>query len=58
MVYAVSKGGLSMVYSPGSEDGNSSEIFQVKESSNNELYSDDKSSVSVVWTLLVLMKLI
>lgn len=46
MVYAVSKGGLSMVYSPGSEDGNSSEIFQVKESSNNELYSDDKSSVS------------
>ena len=46
MVYAVSKGGLSMVYSPGSEGGNSSEIFQVNESSNSELYSDDKSSVS------------
>ncbi|KAG2550524.1 hypothetical protein PVAP13_9KG334400 [Panicum virgatum] len=46
MVYSVSKGGLSMVYSPGSEGGNSSEIFQVNESSNSELYSDDKSSVS------------
>ncbi|RLN15699.1 U-box domain-containing protein 35-like [Panicum miliaceum] len=46
MVYAVSKGGLSMVYSPGSEGDNSYEIFQVNESSNSELYSDDKSSVS------------
>ncbi|PAN48475.1 hypothetical protein PAHAL_9G384400 [Panicum hallii] len=46
MVYAVSKGGLSMVYSPGSEGNNSYEIFQVNESSNSELYSDDKSSVS------------
>ncbi|CAL4915571.1 unnamed protein product [Urochloa decumbens] len=46
MVYAISKGGLSMVYSPGSEGDNSSEIFQVNESSNSELYSDDKSSVS------------
>jgi hypothetical protein len=46
MVYAVSKGGLSMVYSPGSDGDDSSEIFQVNESSNSELYSDDKSSVS------------
>ncbi|RCV43787.1 hypothetical protein SETIT_9G321600v2 [Setaria italica] len=46
MVYSVSKGGLSTVYSPGSEGDNSSEIFQVNESSNSELYSDDKSSVS------------
>ncbi|KAJ1296254.1 hypothetical protein BS78_01G285800 [Paspalum vaginatum] len=46
MVYAVSKGGLSMVYSPGSEGDNNSEIFQVNESSNSELYSDDKSSLS------------
>ncbi|PUZ40099.1 hypothetical protein GQ55_9G398500 [Panicum hallii var. hallii] len=46
MVYAVSKSGLSMVYSPGSEGNNSYEIFQVNESSNSELYSDDKSSVS------------
>ncbi|XP_062200268.1 U-box domain-containing protein 52-like isoform X2 [Phragmites australis] len=46
MVYGVSKGGLSMVYSPGSEGDNSSEIFQVNESSNSELHSDDKSSVS------------
>lgn len=46
MVYAVSKGGLSMVYSPGAESDNSSEIFQVNESSSSELYSDNKSSVS------------
>ncbi|WVZ57626.1 hypothetical protein U9M48_007988, partial [Paspalum notatum var. saurae] len=45
MVYAVSKGGLSMVYSPGSEGDNNSEIFQVNESSSSELYSDDKSSL-------------
>ncbi|KAL5658163.1 hypothetical protein ACJX0J_031326, partial [Zea mays] len=45
MVYAISKGGLSMVYSLGSESDNSSKILQVNESSNSELYSD-KSSVS------------
>jgi hypothetical protein len=45
-VYAVSKGGLSMVHSPGSEGGNSSEIFQFYESSNSGLHSDDKSLVS------------
>ncbi|OQU89471.1 hypothetical protein SORBI_3002G196800 [Sorghum bicolor] len=45
MVYAISKGGLSMVYSPGSESDNSSKILQVNESSNSEL-SSDKSSVS------------
>ncbi|KAF8728108.1 hypothetical protein HU200_018687 [Digitaria exilis] len=46
MVYAISKGGLSMVYSPGSEGDSSSEVFQVNESSSSELYSDDKLSVS------------
>lgn len=46
MVYAISKGGLSMVYSPASDGDSSSEIFQVNESSSSELYSDDKSSVS------------
>lgn len=45
MVYAISKGGLSMVYSLGSESDNSSKILQVNESYNSELYSD-KSSVS------------
>jgi hypothetical protein len=47
-VYAVSKGGLSMVYSPVSEVGSSSEIFQFFESSNSNSgpHSDDKSSVS------------
>ncbi|KAK3153298.1 hypothetical protein QOZ80_2BG0170410 [Eleusine coracana subsp. coracana] len=45
-VYAVSKGGLSMVYSPVSESGNSSEIFQFNESSNTGHHSDDRSSVS------------
>ncbi|KAL6905332.1 hypothetical protein ACP4OV_002933 [Aristida adscensionis] len=46
MVYAVSKGGLSMVYSPGSEGDSSSEIYQVNESSDSELHSDDNTLAS------------
>lgn len=45
-MYAVSKGGLNMVYCPVSEDGDSSEIFQFNESSNSGFHSDDKSSIS------------
>ncbi|KAL6641458.1 hypothetical protein ACP70R_019639 [Stipagrostis hirtigluma subsp. patula] len=53
MVYAVSKGGLSMVYSPGSEGDNSSEIFQINESSDSDLLSDDKPLVPDITALRI-----
>lgn len=45
-VYAVSKGGLSMVYSPGLEGDKCYELFQANESANSELHSDEKPSTS------------
>ncbi|KAL5231536.1 hypothetical protein ABZP36_030312 [Zizania latifolia] len=45
-VYVVSKCGLSAVYSPGLEGDKSSELLQSNDSSNAELHSDDKPSLS------------
>ncbi|KAG8083802.1 hypothetical protein GUJ93_ZPchr0010g10129 [Zizania palustris] len=45
-VYVVSKCGLSAVFSPGLEGVKSSELLQSNDSSNAELHSDDKPSLS------------